>query len=104
MIIEDLHAYTESFGEEIIFTLANSETLQYYEGNKPLKGIFDNAFYDPSLGNIVIETTTPQLTCVESDVLLVKIGDTVIVRGEKYNVSQKQPDSQGMIILILEKC
>lgn len=97
MINENLHVYVRTFGEGIIFTLANGEILNKDTEGQPLKGIFDNAYFSQEIGDMVLDNTQSRLNCVEADVTKVSKGDTVEINGITYEVTKKpQSDGTGM--------
>lgn len=99
MANEDLYAYVRTFGKDITFTLAGSgnNILNTDSEGRPLKGIFDNAYFLNEIGDMDLDNTQPRLTCVEADVTNVSKEDTVIIDGITYEVTKKpQPDGTGM--------
>lgn len=103
MFQEDLHIFVNDFGSELIFTLSDGSILQYYDEDKPIKGIFDDSYADKQLGNMIIQMDSPILTCVGDDIKTVKKNDTVLLSGVSYNISKITPVGDGMTILELEK-
>lgn len=70
-----------------------------------IQGIFDKNYIsiDPDTG-ATISSTTPVLGIVASDLpRLPDEGDRVVIRTITYKVMEYQPDSEGMIKLILHK-
>ena len=103
-IREDLHTYTKTFGESIKFTLAKGSIIDKGSDEKPLNGIFDNAYFLQEIGDIDIDNTQPRLNCVLSDIERVKKEDSVEINGVIYDVVRDpQPDGTGMALLILAK-
>jgi len=100
MVTINNNIFVEEFGQEVTFYILNSTG-----GYDPLivNAIFDNAFFDASIGEIILESSTPRLTCVESGVASVKKGDYVTVDSINYDVFSKQPDGTGMVTIILAK-
>lgn len=99
MIRDPLDVFTRDFSEddEIVF--------EFTSGDEPrsitCKAIFDNSFVDASLGETVLDTTSPRLTCIASDVASVPREATCVIRGKNYSVTQIQPDGTGMAIVQL---
>lgn len=65
------------------------------------KGIFDNSFVDTNIGETVLDTTAPRLTCQHTDVATVPREAIVTIRGKTYSVVQVQPDGTGFAIVHL---
>ena len=94
---EDLKAYVEQFGIDVIIRFGNGDEI-------PIKAIFDDAFFNTQLGEIEIDMSKPRLTCVYEDVLEVIKEDIAIINGVEYFVVKKpQPDGLGMALIILSK-
>jgi len=66
-----------------------------------IKGLFDNGFLAPSIGDSEIHTTHPQLTIKESDIQTLSRGDQIIIKKRTYDIVQIQPDGSGLAIIIL---
>lgn len=103
MPTSDLHSFVNAFGVPLIFTLSDGSTLQFYDTDKPIKGIFDSSYTDANLGNMIIETDSPMITCVGADVATVQEYDKVLIGSDNYNISKKRPTGDGMTIFELEK-
>ena len=54
------------------------------QGTKSVIGYFDNAFYDTSVGDVVLDATQPRLTCKAID-----------VKGVVFSVVKTEPDDSG---------
>ena len=94
---ENLYSYVRTFGEVIIFTLPDGTKIDKDTQGRPLKGIFDNAYFLQEIGDMDIDNTQPRLTCVEADVTNVSKESTVEINGITYEVTQKpQTDGTGM--------
>lgn len=94
---ENLYSYVRTFGEVIIFTLPDGTTIDKDTQGRPLKGIFDNAYFLQEIGDMDIDNSQPRLTCVEADVTNVSKESTVEINGITYEVTQKpQTDGTGM--------
>lgn len=100
MISDPLHLFIADFAEdeELVFEW---ETDDGDEESQTCRGIFDNSFVDANIGETVLDTTAPRLTCVASDVVNVPREATVTVRGKTYSVTQIQPDGTGFAIVQL---
>jgi len=69
--------------------------------SKSLRGIFDNAFVDSTLGETVLDTTSPRITCKHSDAVDVPREAVTTIGGVVYSVTQIQPDGTGFAIIML---
>lgn len=100
MIRDPLHLFIKDFAEddELVFAW---ETDDGAEESITCRGIFDNSFVDSNIGETVLDTTAPRLTCVASDVASVPREAFVTVRGKTYSVTQIQPDGTGFSIVQL---
>lgn len=65
------------------------------KGQKNVIGYFDNAFFDTAVGEVVLDTTQPRLTCKASDIVGVARGDTVKIKGVVFSVVKTEPDDSG---------
>lgn len=100
----DLHIYTRTFGGGVKFTLADGSILENGSDGKPLKGIFDNAYFLQEIGDMDIDNTQPRLTCVAADVTRVKKEDSAEIDGVIYDVLRDpQPDGTGMAVVLLSE-
>jgi hypothetical protein len=100
MINDPLAVFMKDFSEdeELVFEWLNGDDE---EVSLSCRGIFDNSFVDANIGETVLDTTAPRLTCVASDVVNVPREATVTVRGKTYSVTQIQPDGTGFAIVQL---
>lgn len=101
MIRDPLSVFLKEFAEDddLVFTFTIGDDEE--ETTITCKGIFDNGFVDANIGETVLDTTAPRLTCVASDVANVPREATVTVRGKSYSVTQIQPDGTGFSIVHL---
>lgn len=65
------------------------------KGTKSVVGYFDNAFFDTSVGDVVLDATQPRFTCKASDIIGVARGDTVKIKGVVFSVIKTEPDDSG---------
>lgn len=95
MIRDPLDVFLADFAkeEELVF--------EWETGSKTLRGIFDNSFVDAQLGETVLDTTTPRVTCKHSDAIQVPREAMVTIDGAAYSVTQIQPDGTGFAIITL---
>ena len=88
------------------FSEREGVTYKYRDGSSILiKGIFDKNYLsvDPDSG-ATISANTPVLGIVGSDLSRApQEGDGVIIRSVEYLVMEQQPDSEGMIKLVLRE-
>lgn len=103
MFQEDLSIFLKDFAENAVFTLSDNTTLS-------IKGIFDEAYYNPQLGEIDLDASQPRLTCISAEIAAVKKNDTVLIPAntamgrntEKiYTVFRIQPDGTGISMVVL---
>jgi len=94
-------AFTENFGDFI-----NPDTPGYVVatvGSDSLPGIFLNEYDPANLGGLVIEGSDPVIVCEESKVddLSIIHGSALTINSDSYSVTEKRPDSLGMVVLVL---
>lgn len=66
--------------------------------------IFDDPFLDAQLGEYVLETQQPRLTCREADVAGAVRGDRAVIDGVTFDVlGAADPDGTGMATLLLAR-
>lgn len=99
MIKDPLDVFVKDFAEdaEIVFEWE----VDGMEKSKSCKGIFDKSFVDANIGETVLDTTAPRLTCIASEVAVVPREAMVSIRGKAYSVTQIQPDGTGFAIVQL---
>ena len=74
------------------------------DSTRSFKDLFDNSFFNTQLGEIILETTKPRLTCKAVDVAGIPRESYVVLNGDEstyYSIIQFQPEGTGMMILIL---
>ncbi|MFA7658776.1 MAG: hypothetical protein WCY19_05025 [Candidatus Gastranaerophilaceae bacterium] len=103
MFQENLYVFVNDMGKDLEFTLSDGVILNKDINGNQLKGIFDNSYVDRNLGNMIIPTESPMLTCVSADIITVKKNNAVLINSDNYNISNIRPPSDGMSILELEK-
>jgi hypothetical protein len=94
MLRENLSIFIRRFGQEVTFE---------FEGGteRTVQAIFDNAFFDTSVGETVLDTTQPRLTCRTEDIEGIPRETHVVVNGQRYSVIQFQPDGTGISTVAL---
>lgn len=66
--------------------------------------IYDETFFDPESGEMILSTTKPHLTCREIDTAGVIARKTVLTRkGVRYSVLDVKPDGTGSAVITLTK-
>ncbi len=93
MIEENLDVFVDDFGRPVVLHLPG--------GDRSITGIFDNAFFDSSVGEVVLDTTQPRFTCKESAITGLKREMEVTVADRRWSVIQIQPDGTGMSTVML---
>lgn len=68
---------------------------------KTINAIFDEAFMDPTVGELVMDARNPRLTCVEADAAGIERGTRVTVGTKEYEVKTVEPDGTGMCLITL---
>ena len=68
---------------------------------KSVRAIFDNSFFDSSIGETVMDTTSPRVTVKAVDAAGIPREAFVTIRGQTYSVSQIQPDGTGFSTIML---
>lgn len=99
MIRDPLSVFIKEFAEdeEVVFAFMTGDD----ETTVSVRAIFDNGFVDATLGETVLDTTAPRLTCIASEVANIPREATCTVRGKAYSVTQIQPDGTGFSIVHL---
>ena len=99
MIRDPLSVFIKEFAEdeEVVFAFMTGDD----ETTVSVQAIFDNGFVDTNIGETVLDTTAPRLTCIASEVASVSREATCTVRGKTYSVTQIQPDGTGFSIVHL---
>ena len=99
MINDLLDVFIRDFSEDekIVFeweTNAGAQSL-------PVRAIFDNAFFDSSIGETVLDTTSPRVTVKASDITTLPREAMVTIRGKVFSVTQIEPDGTGFATVML---
>lgn len=66
---------------------------------KDVLGLFDNGFAE-GLG---VAGTDPFFTCAAADVDANPVGQSFVLNGVTYEITQRRPDGRGMVTLDLEE-
>ena len=67
----------------------------------PFNAIFDEGFFDPSAGEVVLDTVQPRLTCKLADLSGVARKSVLSVKGRSFSVVNIQPDGTGLAVVKL---
>lgn len=99
MIRDPLDIFMRDFSEdeEITFQWEDDDLLF----SKSVRAIFDNSFFDSSIGETVMDSTAPRVTVKEIDGKVIPRESTVTIRGHLYSVVQIQPDGTGFATIML---
>lgn len=93
----DVFLQQDEFASAVTITLQGG-------GSRVVTGIFDDPFLDAQLGEYVLETTRPRVTCAASDLAGVRRGDVATIGDDTFDVvSGPQSDGTGMAILELAR-
>ena len=93
-MIENLDIFFHGLdAKQILFTLSG--------GTQTVTGYFDNAFFDATIGETVLDTTAPRFTCKMSDVEGIPIESPCVLDGVAYTVMQIQPEGTGLAVVKL---
>ena len=67
--------------------------------------IFDNEYQASQYkeADAGIESSGPKATCLEGDVAGVAHGDTLVIRGRTWHVTEVRADGMGIVTLILSQ-
>ncbi len=96
-----------AFGDSRIFTSGRFATEFDFHlpgETRRVRGIFDNAFFDRSLGENSLETTMPRISAVPMSAISGVPSETLVRNlqtGEWFSVVQIQPDGTGMAAIVL---
>lgn len=76
------------------------------KGNREVTCYFDNTYIDTNIGEAVMDTTAPRITCVMEDIRFLKKpsefrGMIVIVRDVRYSVIKVDEEGTGMATIAL---
>lgn len=91
---QDLGAFFGDFSTTIVATPAEGETFTF-------QGIFDDAFFNPEIGEMSLDTSSPRLTARASDASRLSRGDTITINGESYSVYEVQPEADRKTATII---
>lgn len=93
MIHDPQDIFIADFGKPVI--------LHTDAGDVEALGIYDDAFFDSAVGEIVLDTTQKRLVCKDCDIGTLKREDQVTMDCGKFEVLQIQPDGTGFSTILL---
>lgn len=93
MISDPQHIFLADFGQRVI--------LRTQQGDREITAIWDDAFFDASVGETVLDTTQKRLLARESDICGLAREDRVQVGAFSFRVIQIQPDGTGFASIML---
>lgn len=93
MIRDPQHIFVADFGETAV--------LHTDAGDCEVKGIYDAAFFDASMGETVLDTTQKRLLVRDSDLGTLKREDRVTVKCGTFEVLRIEPDGTGFSTVML---
>jgi hypothetical protein len=82
---------TDDFGTAV--TLPDSSIIT---------GIFDNAYYQESFGEVSYSHKTAVLLVKDADAANINIGHTLILNAISYKVINKKPEGQGLSEIVMQ--
>jgi len=70
-------------------------------GPRVVRGYFDNAYFDSSVGELILDTTQPRFTCKLADANGIPRETTVQIGSVIYSVLTVQPEGTGLATIHL---
>ena len=95
MIKDPFAVFVKDFAEDELIV------FEWEGGSVSAAAIYDDAFIDATTGETILDTTTPRLTCIASEVASVPREAMVTIRGKAFSVTQIQPDGTGFATIQL---
>jgi hypothetical protein len=94
-------AFTETLGD--FFDNAHGFSVNaLYNGSSTIQVIFDRAYFEDRPGSAGIGSSQPMALAIEADVPAAAQGDTLVINGTTYTVTEPpQPDGVGLVMLML---
>lgn len=93
MIRDPQHIFVADFGETVV--------LHTDAGDREVKGIYDAAFFDASIGETVLDTTQKRLLVRDCDIGKLKREDQVTIKCGTFEVLRIEPDGTGFSTVLL---
>jgi|GEM_PF-6410602 hypothetical protein len=72
-------------------------------GDKQIEIIFQDQYEAAKLADMLFDETAPQATIDEEIAEMLKQNDLIKINNKIYKVSSKQPDGEGLTVIILKK-
>jgi hypothetical protein len=93
MIHDPQDIFVADFGQTVV--------LQTDSGDHEITAIYDDAFFDSSAGEIIMDTTQKRITAKDSDLGTLKREDKIVIACQTFEVLQIQPDGTGFSTILL---
>jgi hypothetical protein len=93
MIRDPLHIFTADFGETVV--------LHTDAGDRQVKGIYDAAFFDASIGETVLDTTQKRVAIADAELGTLKREDKITLKCGTFEVLRIEPDGTGFSTVLL---
>lgn len=93
MINDPQDIFLADFGKPVV--------LHTDAGDVETTGIYDAAFFDASVGEIIMDTTQKRLVCKAADLGTLKREDEITIECQRFEVLQLQPDGTGFVTIHL---
>lgn len=87
----------------VFFSGLDAQTATFIANGQPrlVQCFFDNAFFDRSVGETVLDTTQPRITCQMAALSGVERESLVEVAGKTFSIIQIQPEGTGLATVTL---
>ena len=91
------------FAEDLapFFAVDEFADLVAFNGGASVRAIFDNGTVPQLVGDLVLDSTGPQLTIADASLPSPVLGASVVVRSVTYTVRAHEPDGTGISVLRL---
>lgn len=93
MIHDPKHIFLADFSLPVILHTA--------QGDREIKAIYDDAFFDASVGETVLDTTQKRLTAKDDDLCGFSREDTLTFGERVFRVIKIEPDGTGFSTILL---
>jgi hypothetical protein len=104
MFVEDLGAFLEDFGIEVVFTRAGDEiatSTLIHDAPMSEINVYDRSFYDEKFYEARVQGSAVNLLGVAASLSEVQVGDVATVNAVDWYVITKEPDGTGFVTLRL---
>ena len=93
----DIDIFFTDFAADAIYTPSGGTA-------KTIKVVFESEYLSVQVvGDVGVESASPAAYCKSADIIGVQHGDTLVIEGTTYYVTEIHPDGTGMTLLILSK-